>query len=255
MGELTFFLGLQVKQLKDEIFISQTKYTKDLMKKFGSLLYLTASRPDITFIVGVCARFQSEPKESHMTTAKRILRYLKGWQEVGLWYPKDGGFKLIGYPDSDYAGCTDDRKSTGGHCIMLGGNLLTWSSKKQSVVSRSSVESEYRALTDTNADIIWLHSLLAELGIKTESPSLIWCDNQSATALAANPVFHARTKHVEIDVHFIREKVLAKEIDVGFVPSEDQITDLLTKVVSAPRFQYLCQQLPLGRLPQSPAPD
>ncbi|KAK6148326.1 hypothetical protein DH2020_019238 [Rehmannia glutinosa] len=148
MGELTFFLGLQVKQLKDGTFISQTKYTRDLMKKFGmeeksfikipmntsvkmdmnaygkpvdqtryraligSLLYLTTSRPAITFDVGVCARFQSAPKESHMTATKRILRYLKGCQEVGLWYPKEGGFKLIGYSDSDYAGCRVDRKST-----------------------------------------------------------------------------------------------------------------------------------------------
>ncbi|KAK6153062.1 hypothetical protein DH2020_012701 [Rehmannia glutinosa] len=167
MGELTFFLGLQVKQLKDGTFISQTKYTKDLMKKFGmeekssvkipmntsvkidmdadgkaidqtryraiigSLLYLIASRPDITFVVGVCARFQSAPKESHMTAAKRILRYLRGFQEVGLWYPKEGGFKLIGYSDSDYAGCRVDRKSTSGTCQMLRNRLVSWFSKKQ----------------------------------------------------------------------------------------------------------------------------
>ncbi|KAK6124609.1 hypothetical protein DH2020_041650 [Rehmannia glutinosa] len=167
MGELTFFLGLQLKQLKDGTFISQTKYTRDLMKKFGmeekssvkipmntsvkmdmdadgkavdqtryraligSLLYLTASRPDITFAEGVCARFQSTPKESHMTAAKRILRYLKGCQEVGLCYPKEGGFKLIGYSDSDYAGCRVDRKSTSGTCQMLGNRLVSWFSKKQ----------------------------------------------------------------------------------------------------------------------------
>ncbi|KAK6131030.1 hypothetical protein DH2020_035228 [Rehmannia glutinosa] len=162
MGELTFFLGLQVKQLKDGTFISQTKYTRDLMKKFGieeqslvkipmntsvqmdmdadgkavdqtryraligSLLYLTASRPYITFVVGVCARFQSALKESHMTAAKRILMYLKGCQEVGLWYPKEVGFKLVGYSDSDYAGCRVDRKSTSGTCQMLGNRLVSW---------------------------------------------------------------------------------------------------------------------------------
>ncbi|KAK6118919.1 hypothetical protein DH2020_047337 [Rehmannia glutinosa] len=151
MGELIFFLGLQVKQLKDGTFISQTKYTRDLIKKFGmeekssvkipmntsvkmdmdadgktvdqtryraligSLLNLITSRPYITF-VGVCARFQSAPKESHTTVAKRILRYLKGYQEVGLWYPKEGGFKLVGYSDSDYVGCRVDRKSTSGTC-------------------------------------------------------------------------------------------------------------------------------------------
>ncbi|KAK6148143.1 hypothetical protein DH2020_019055 [Rehmannia glutinosa] len=173
MGELTFFLGLQVKQLKDGTFISQTKYTRDLMKKFcmeekssvkipmntsvkmdmdadgkavdqtryraliGSLLYLTTSKPDITFAVGVCARFQSAPKESHMTAAKRILRYLKGCQEVGLWYPKEGGFKLIGYSDSDYVGCRVDRKSTLGTCQML---LVSWFSKKQNSIATSTAE-------------------------------------------------------------------------------------------------------------------
>ncbi|KAK6163788.1 hypothetical protein DH2020_000652 [Rehmannia glutinosa] len=167
MGELTFFLGLQVKQMQDGTFISQTKYTRDLMKKFGmedkssvkihmntsakmdmdadgkaidltkyraligSLLYLTVSRPDITYVVGVCARFQSAPKESHMTATKRILRYLKGNQEVGLWYPKEGGFKLIGYSDSDYAGCRVDRKSTSGTCQMLGNRLISWSARNK----------------------------------------------------------------------------------------------------------------------------
>ncbi|KAK6138544.1 hypothetical protein DH2020_027711 [Rehmannia glutinosa] len=177
MGELTFLLGLQVKQLKDGTFISQTKYTRDLMKKFGmeekssvkipmntsvkmymdadgkpvdqtryraligSLLYLTASRPDITFVVGVCARFQSAPKESHMTAAKRILRYLKGCQDVGLWYPKEGGFKLIGYSDSDYDGCRVDRKSTSGTCQMLGNRLVSWFSKKQNSTATSTKSS------------------------------------------------------------------------------------------------------------------
>ncbi|KAK6122531.1 hypothetical protein DH2020_043736 [Rehmannia glutinosa] len=167
MGESTFLLGLQVKQLKDGTFISQTKYTKDLMKKFGteekssvkipmytstkmdmdadgkavdqtryraligSLLYLTASRSDITFVVGVCVRFQSAPKENHMTAAKRILRYLKEFQGVVLWYPKDGGFKLVGYSDSYYAGCRVDRKSTLGTCQMLGNRLVSWSRRNK----------------------------------------------------------------------------------------------------------------------------
>ncbi|KAK6117906.1 hypothetical protein DH2020_048354 [Rehmannia glutinosa] len=174
MRDLTFFIGLQVKQMKDGTFISQTKYTRDLMKKFGmkekssvkipmntsikidmdaeskpvdqtryraligSLLYLTTNRPDITFAVGVCARFQSAPKESHMIATKRILRYLKGCQEVGLWYPKEGGFKLIGYSDSDYAGCIVDRKSTSGTCQMLGNRLVSWFSKKQNSIATHS---------------------------------------------------------------------------------------------------------------------
>ncbi|KAK6145381.1 hypothetical protein DH2020_022201 [Rehmannia glutinosa] len=192
MGELTFFLGLQVKQLKDGTFISQTKYTRDLMKKFGMeekssvkiqmntsvkmdmdadgkpvdqtryraligpLLYLTASRPDITFAVGVCTRFQSTPKESHMTAAKRILRYLKGCQKVGLWYPKEGGFKIIGYSDFDYAGCRVDRKSTSGTSQMLGNRLVSWFSKKQNSIATSTAEGEYIVVGSCCAQVLWM---------------------------------------------------------------------------------------------------
>ncbi|KAK6160443.1 hypothetical protein DH2020_003824 [Rehmannia glutinosa] len=178
IGELTFFLRLQVNQMKGGTFISQTKYTRYLMKKFGmkekssvkipmnthvkmdidvegkvvdqtryrslirSLFYLAASRPDITFVVGVCARFQSAPKESHMAAAKRILRYLNGCQEFGSWYPKKGGFKLVGYSNSDYAGCRVDRKSTSYTCQMLVNRLVSWFSKRQNSIATSTTEAE-----------------------------------------------------------------------------------------------------------------
>ncbi|KAK6162280.1 hypothetical protein DH2020_002121 [Rehmannia glutinosa] len=152
MGELTFFLGLQVKQLKDGTFISQTKYTRDLMKKFG----MEANRPNITFAVGVCARFQSTPKESHMTAAKRILRYLKGCQEVDLWYPKEGGFKLVGYSDSDYAGYRVDRKSTSGTCQMLGNRLVSSFIKKPNSIATSTAEEEYIDDGRCCAQVLWM---------------------------------------------------------------------------------------------------
>ncbi|KAK6151857.1 hypothetical protein DH2020_014492 [Rehmannia glutinosa] len=198
MGELTFFLGLQVKQMKDGIFISQTKYTIDLMKKFGmeeissvkipmntsvkmdmdaegkvvdqtryraligSLLYLTTSMPDITFAVGVCARFQSAPKESHMTIAKRTLRYLKRCQKVGLWYPNEGGFKLVGYSDSDYVGCRVDRKSTPGTCQMLGNRLVSWFNKKQNSIATSTTEAEYIDVGSCCAQVLWMRQHLRD---------------------------------------------------------------------------------------------
>ncbi|KAK6152976.1 hypothetical protein DH2020_012615 [Rehmannia glutinosa] len=176
MEELNFFIGLQIKQCQEGIYISQFKYTKEFLKKFkieegrtvatpmatnitldkdekgkavdqtrcrvliGSLLYLTASRSDITFVVGVCARFQSAPKESHMTATKRILMYLKGCQEVSLWYPKKGEFKLVGYSNSDYARCRVDRKSTLGTCQMLGNRLVSWFNKKQTSIATSTAE-------------------------------------------------------------------------------------------------------------------
>ncbi|KAK6153379.1 hypothetical protein DH2020_013018 [Rehmannia glutinosa] len=197
MGELTFFLGLQVKQLKDGTFISQTKYTRDLMKKFGmeekssmkitmntsvkmdmdaygkaidktryraliiSLLYLTTSRLDITFAVGLCARFQSAPKESHVTASKRILRYLKGCQEVGLWYPNEGRFKLVGYSDSDYAGSRVDRKSPPGTCQMLGNRLVSWFSQKQNSIATSTpVKRVHRLRQFCCALVLWMRQQL-----------------------------------------------------------------------------------------------
>ncbi|KAK6143162.1 hypothetical protein DH2020_023510 [Rehmannia glutinosa] len=192
MGELTFFLGLRVKQMKDGTSIIQTKYTRDLMKKIGmeekssvkipmntlvkmdmdpegkvvdqtkyrvligSLLYLTVSRPHIIFDVGVCARFQSDPKENHMIATKRILRYLKGSQEVGLWYPKKGRFKLIGYSDSNYDGCRVDRKSKSCTCQMLGNRLVSWFSKKQNSIATSTAEAEYIAAGNCCAQVLWM---------------------------------------------------------------------------------------------------
>ncbi|KAK6147714.1 hypothetical protein DH2020_018626 [Rehmannia glutinosa] len=279
MGELTFFLGLQVKQLKDGTFMSQTKYTTDLMKKFGmeeksyvnipmntsvnmdmdvdgksvdqtryraligSLLYLTASRPDITFAVGVCARFQSAPKESHMTAAKRILRYLKGCQEVGIWYPKKEGFKLVGLSDSDWAGDTDDRKSTTGFIFFMGDTAFTWASKKQPIVTLSTCEAEYVAATSCVSHAIWLRNLLKELSMSQEDPTEIYVDNKSAIALAKNPVFHNRSKHIDTRYHYIRECIAREEVQVKYVKSQDQVADIFTKPLKYEEFARLRSSL------------
>ncbi|KAK6131602.1 hypothetical protein DH2020_034616 [Rehmannia glutinosa] len=279
MGELTFFLGLQVKQLKDGTFISQTKYTRDLMKKFGmeekssvkipmntsvkmdmdadgkpvdqtryraligSLLYLTASRPDITFAVGICARFQSAPKESHMTAAKRILRYLKGCQEVGLWYPKECGFKLIGYSDSDYAGCRVDRKSTSRTCQMLGNRLVSWFSKKQNSIATFTAEAEYIAAGNCCAQVLWMRQQLRDYEIEEKEIPIIFCDNISAINIAQNPVHHNRTKHIEIRHHFLRDCVSKRKIEISFVPSQDQLADIFTKPLSSETFALIRARL------------
>ncbi|KAK6143284.1 hypothetical protein DH2020_023632 [Rehmannia glutinosa] len=207
MGELTFFLGLQVKQLKDGTFISQTKYTRDLMKKFG----MEASRPDITFAVGVCARFQSAPKESHMTAAKKILRYFKGCEKVGLWYLKEGGFKLIGYSNSDYAGCRVDRKSTSGTCQMLGNRLVSLFSKKQNSIATSIVEAEYIAAGSCCAQLLWMRQQLRDYEIE-EKEILIMCDN---------------TKYISTD---------------------KQLADIFTKPLRESRFEDLKNELGLIEL-------
>ena len=157
--------------------------------------------------------------------------------------------KIQAYSDSDWAGCPVDRRSTGGFAIYLGSNLVSWAARKQRTVSRSSTESEYKAIADTVAELIWLRSLLQELGIVYQSPTL-WCDNLGATYLSANPVFHARTKHVEVDYHFVREQVAQGRLNVKFISTGDQIADVFTKPLSSQRFLELRSKLQVVPRPQ-----
>ena len=238
MGELTYFLGLQFKHANDEIFISQTKYIYDLLKKFdliecssaktpmttgtklevntkeskvdisnnrgmvGSLLYVTASRADIVFATCLCARFQADPRESHLIAIKRIFRYLKRTQNLGIWYPRESGFDLIGYSDTDYAGCRIDRKSTTGTCQFLGNKLVSWFSKKQHSSSISTAEAEYITAGRCCAQILWMRNQLVDYGLQLEKIS-IFCDNTSAIAITENLVQHSRTKHINTRYHLI----------------------------------------------------
>ena len=217
MGELSYFLGLQVKQTDDGIFINQSKYTKNLLKRFnmldsssastlmattikldqhqgdkvdvtsyrgmiGSLLYLTASRPYIMYATCLCARFQAQPKEPHLIAVKRIFRYLKGNPDLGLWYPTESDFNLIGYSDADFAGCKVDRKSTSGGCQFLGDRLVSWSSKKQKSISTSTAEAEHIDVGSCCAQILWMKNQLQDYGL-SYSKIPIYCDNQSAIVM------------------------------------------------------------------------
>ncbi|XP_057803015.1 secreted RxLR effector protein 161-like [Salvia miltiorrhiza] len=211
----------------------------------GALQYLTITRPDIAYSVNKLSQFLAAPTTLHWTACKRLLRYLKGTASLRLSFKPSATSQIIGYSDADWAGSVDDRRSTGGHCIYLGSNLITWSAKKQDVVSRSSAESEYRSLANATTDIVWLHALCSELGLTLQSPSKLWCDNISALALAGNPVFHTRTKHIEVDIHYIRDKIKDGTIEVGYVPSNDQIADLLTKPLADTRFCALRDKLNL----------
>ncbi|KAK6122209.1 hypothetical protein DH2020_044049 [Rehmannia glutinosa] len=174
MGELNFFLGLQIKQYQEGIYISQSKYTKELLKKFG----IEESRPDILHVVCLCARFQSNPKESHMSAVKRIFRYLKGTIQYGLFYPKNEKFSLKGYSDSDYAGNIDDRKSTSGSCQFLGNCLVSWFSNKQNCVSLSTAEAEYISAAFCCTQLLWMKQTLADYKCSFENVP-IFCDNIS----------------------------------------------------------------------------
>ncbi|KAI4304965.1 hypothetical protein MLD38_040418 [Melastoma candidum] len=172
----------------------------------GSLLHLTASRPDILFSVCLCARYQSTPKESHLIMVKKIFRYLQGFVNFGIWYSKRSDFILIGYSDADFAGCKIDRKSTSGTCQLIGNMLISWFSKKQTSVALSTAEAEYIAAACCCAQLLRMKQQLEDYGILfAEIP--IMCDNTSTIQLTRNPAYHSRSKHIELRHHFLRDNV------------------------------------------------
>lgn len=235
-GELNFFLGLQVRQREDGIFISQSMYAREIMKKFslerakhastpmsvstklckdasgkdvqqtlyrsmiGKLLYLTANRPDIAFSVGVYARFQAFPKEFHLTTVKRIIKYVRGTLDYGIWYYFDTNACLFAFSDADQVGNVVDRKSAFGGCFFMGTSLVSWNSKKQNCVSLSTVEDEYVAAGSYCMQLLWKKRMLSDYGIN-QGTMVVYCDNTSTIQISENPVQHFRTKHIEIRYH------------------------------------------------------
>ncbi|GKA91745.1 putative ribonuclease H-like domain-containing protein, partial [Tanacetum coccineum] len=275
MGELTFFLGLQVKQKEDGIFISQDKYVGEILKKFGfssirtastpmetnkaltkdedgedvdihlyrsmigSLMYLTSSRPDIMFSVCACSRFQVQPKVSHLNAVKRIFRYLKGRPKLGLWYPKDSPFILEAFSDSDYAGASLDRKSTTGGCQFLGSRLISWQCKKQTVVANSTTEAEYIAASHCCGQVLWIQNQMLDYGYNFMQTK-IHVDNESAICVVKNPVYHSKTKHIEIRHHFIRDSYEKRLIEMVKIHTDNNVADLLTKAFDGRLMVFKC---------------
>ena len=176
------------------------------------------------------------PTDSHQATVKRILRYLKGTTSYGFYITRGSSFTLHGFTDVDWVGSIDDRKSTGGYLVFFGQTPISWKSGKQRIVARSFTEAEYKALADGIAEVIWLQYLLTDMQVPSVSVPTIWCDNLGATYLSTNPIFHARTKHVEVDYHFLRDQVAKKEIQIHFIPSQDQLADVFTKPLSVASF-------------------
>ncbi|CAN6693381.1 unnamed protein product [Malus baccata var. baccata] len=222
---------------------STCDYSLFVFNQQGVYLILLIYVDDILITVNQVCQFMHSPTTTHWTAVKRILRYLKATYNHGLLY-KPGGSQLIAYSDADYAGNPDTRHSTGGYCIYLGPNLVSWSSKKQKTVSRSHVEAEYRQLAYSAAKLSWLRSLFRDLHFHLVQPT-IWCDNVSSIALASNPVFHSRTKHLEVDYHYVREKVVRGQLLVNYICSQDQLADLFTKGLSSFRFKLLVSKLPV----------
>jgi len=213
----------------------------------GGLLYLTASRPDIMFSVCLCARFQSKPKESHLLAVKRILRYLKGTVDLGIWYSNESSFVLNAYCDADYGGCKVTRKSTSGACQFLGDMLISWSSKKQNSVAQSTTEAEYISAGSCCAQVLWIKQQVEDFGYDVKNTP-IHCDNSSAINISKNPVLHGRTKHIEIRHNFIRDHIEKGDINLSFIPTDFQIADIFTKPLDTTKFIHFRRELKMQNL-------
>jgi hypothetical protein len=273
MGELQFFLGLQIKQSKEVTFVHQAKYTKDIVRKFKmedskamatlmsttialdadeegehvdqkeyrsmiALLHWMATRPDILFSVCLCARFQASPRTSHRQAVKRIFKYLCHTPDFGLWYSASSSLALHGFSEADFVGCRLDRKSTFGTCQFLGSSLVSSSSRKQSSVAQSTTEAEYVAAASCCSQLLWITYTMSDFGEEyTHVP--LQCDSTSTISVAKNPVLHSKTKHIEVRYHFLRDNVEKGKIALIHVPTHDQLADIFTKPLDQATFTCL----------------
>lgn len=232
-------LHLKLTPEKGDLLLEPQVYQRLL----GRLIYLTVTRPDITFAVHILAQYMQHPTTVHLQAAKRLLRYLLNKPGQGILFASNSAAEITGYCDSDWAGCAATRRSTSGFCILLGHSPLSWKAKKQSIVARSSAEAEYRSMALTACEITWLSALLKDMGLHNIPPAVLKVDNQAAISIAANPVMHERTKHIEIDCHFVRDKLQSGTLTAQYVPSHGQLADILTKPLSGKQHNYILNKL------------
>lgn len=283
LGNISYFLGMEAHRNTQGLLLTQNRYIADLLTRtkmsgakpvatpmcpnttltlksgdlmkdptqyravVGSLQYLSLTRPDISFAVNRLSQYMHQPTTEHWNAVKRLLRYLVGTQNQGLYFATSNTPSLHAYTDADWAGNKDDYTSTGAYIVYFGRHPIAWSSKKQTGVARSSTEAEYRSIASTTAEICWIQSLISELGVRTTGTPAIYCDNIGATYLAANPVFHSRMKHLALDYHFVRHQVQQGNVRVTHVASQDQLADALTKPLHRSRFQMLMIKIGLAK--------
>lgn len=279
LGLLHYFLGMEVLHTDQGIIVSQRKFVLDLLKEYdclhlsslsspldpniklrakegpilsnstyyrklvGKLNFLTNTRLDIAFSVQHLSQFMQDPREPHLQAAFHLLRYLKSDPTLGLFLSKDADFSMKGYCDSDWASCPDSRKSVSGFIVLLGGSPISWKSKKQETISLSSAEAEYRSLRKVVGELVWLSRLLTELGVPYPKPISVFCDSQSALHIAKNPVFHERTKHIEVDCHFVRHVLQQGLISLHHIATQDQLADILTKALTGIKHSSILDKL------------
>ncbi|KAL0641188.1 hypothetical protein Bca4012_103811 [Brassica carinata] len=285
LGEMKYFLGIEICRSKEGLFMSQRKYTMDMLKEtdvlggkiaktpleegykvlregevkekqlfedpklyrkmVGKLIYLTITRPDICFAVNQVSQHMQTPRVHHWKMVDRILRYLSGTSGQGVWMGCNGSTEVVGYCDADWAGDRVDRRSTTGYCTFIGGNLVTWKSKKQKVISCSSAEAEYRAMLKLTNELVWIKGILKHLEIEQSTPMTMHCDNQAAIHIASNSVFHERTKHIEVDCHKVRQMIILGVILPCYTRSEDQLADVFTKAARLKTMESILSRLGL----------
>ncbi|XP_042939438.1 uncharacterized mitochondrial protein AtMg00810-like [Carya illinoinensis] len=279
LGQVKYFLGLEIAKSRSGIYICQRKYTLEILEDLGllgcklvhtpietnhklshtstnllkdatiyrrligRLIYLTISRPDITYAVHILSQFMDKLAEIHLKAAHRVLKYLKGSIGQGILFSALSTLHLKAFSDSDWAAYPETRRSIIGYCIFIGDFMISWRSKKQAIISRSSAEAEYRALAHTSCEITWIISLLKDFQIDHTKAATLYCDSQSALHLIKNPVFHERTKHIEIDYHFIWEKVSAGMIIPVHLPSKFQLACIFTKALLTATLHFLLSNM------------
>lgn len=279
LGPLKYFLGIEVSRSSKGFYLSQRKYALEIVsdagllgskpatfpleqnhklalstsplltdpepyrRMVGRLIYLGATRPDLAFCVHVLAQFMQAPREDHWEAALRVVRYLKGNPGQGILLKAEKNFQITGWCDADYNSCPLTRRSVTGFFVQLGDSPVSWKTRKQDTVSMSSSEAEYRAMAFITKELMWLKRVLLDLGVKHTQPMRLYCDNKSAIYIATNPVFHERTKHIENDCHFVREKIQLGTLQLQHVSSGAQLADIFTKPLGRRSFEDFCTKL------------